>query len=389
MRICHVAPELLPVPPTRGGAIERWIRDAAVRLAGRGHDVHVISRDHGDGVRDQSIDGVRYHHVRIPQFRSGAATVMCGGPWYFAAVGRLLARIVPEIVHHHSRPSGLWLSRWGAPAARQILSLHSMRYGWAFGYGGWDRRLFARGFRACSRVLCVSDFIRRHTVQEFPLTETVATTFYNGVDVATFRPGSGAPIGSPRIVYVGRVEERKGVHVLLDAFERVVNLQAPDVRLLIVGPYSYWNAQPTPFYREVCRRAAANSRIELREPTFNDGALAATYRSGTIAVVPSVFPEALGLTALEAQASGVPVVVSDAGGLPETVAPGESGLVVEHGNAQRLADAMLQLLRDEPRRLAMAASARLWAVTRFSWDVIAGELESIYAEALATSGARR
>ena len=49
MRICHVAPELLPVPPTRGGAIERWIRDAAVRLAARGHEVHVISRDHGDG----------------------------------------------------------------------------------------------------------------------------------------------------------------------------------------------------------------------------------------------------------------------------------------------------------------------------------------------------
>ena len=48
MRICQVAPELLPVPPTKGGAIERWIRDAAVRLTGRGHEVHVIARDHGD-----------------------------------------------------------------------------------------------------------------------------------------------------------------------------------------------------------------------------------------------------------------------------------------------------------------------------------------------------
>jgi spore coat protein SA len=389
MRICHVAPELLPVPPTRGGAIERWIRDAATRLAARGHDVHVISRDHGDGIRGQSIDGVRYHHVRVPDFRSGAATVLSRGPCYFAAVGRLLSRIVPDVVHHHSRPAGLWLSRWGAPSARQILSLHSMRYGWAFGYAAWDRHLFARGFRACTRVLCVSDFIREHTIREFPATQPIATTFYNGVDVDRFRPLNGAAPLSPRIVYVGRVEERKGVHVLLDAFEQVVNVQAPEVRLLIVGPYSYWHSQPSPFYRAVQARAQANGRIELREPTYDDETLAETYRAGTVGVIPSVFPEALGLTSLEAQASGVPVVVSDAGGLPETVAPGESGLIVEHGNAQRLGDALLELLRDEPRRVAMAASARLRAMTRFSWDVLAGQLESIYADALAANGAAR
>lgn len=66
MKICHVAPELLPVPPTRGGAIERWIRDAAGRLVRRGHDVHVISRDHGNGETSLSENGVQYHFVHIP-----------------------------------------------------------------------------------------------------------------------------------------------------------------------------------------------------------------------------------------------------------------------------------------------------------------------------------
>ena len=66
MKICHVAPELLPVPPTKGGAIERWIRDAAMRLAARGHDVHVMPRDHGDGRASETIDGVHYHYVRVP-----------------------------------------------------------------------------------------------------------------------------------------------------------------------------------------------------------------------------------------------------------------------------------------------------------------------------------
>ena len=77
MKICHVAPELLPVPPSRGGAIERWIRDAAVRLHARGHEVHVISRDHGDKRTEGVVDGVHYHFTQIPApIERGVAAVM-------------------------------------------------------------------------------------------------------------------------------------------------------------------------------------------------------------------------------------------------------------------------------------------------------------------------
>ena len=94
MRICHVAPELLPVPPTKGGAIERWIRDAATRLAARGHEVHVISRDHGDGRADQSIDGVRYHYVKIPaSIDRGLPAVLLRGLWHFEGVRGALSSI--------------------------------------------------------------------------------------------------------------------------------------------------------------------------------------------------------------------------------------------------------------------------------------------------------
>jgi glycosyltransferase involved in cell wall biosynthesis len=384
MRICHVAPELLPVPPSKGGAIERWIRDAAVRLVDRGHQVHVVSRDHGDGVASRTVDRVQYHYVRIPpSIDHDLPARLARGLWHYAAVRRLLSRIGPDIVHHHSRPAGLWLSHRAASRARHVISLHSMEYGWAFGHAAWDRRMFRRGFAAAARVLCVSNFIARHAIERYPDVRHAVATVYNGVDGTTFRPAAHASdhdTGTPTILYVGRVEERKGVHVLLDAFEGPISQHMPHARLQIVGPHSYWDANPSPYYLDLAARCAPNPRIELRGPTYVDEELAAVYRAATVSVVPSVFPEALGLTSLEAQASGVPVVVSDAGGLPETVSRGETGLVFENRRVEHLASAVLELLTDETRRRAMAIAARTWAMKTFSWDVIADQLEQIYAE---------
>ena len=383
MRICHVAPELLPVPPTRGGAIERWIRDAATRLARRGHELHVVSRDHGDGRgASETIDGVRYHYVDVPgRIERGLAAVMFRGLWHFEGARRVIAAIKPDVVHHHSRPSGLWLSKGGAPAAKHVISLHSMDYGWAFAYAGWDRRIFNWGFNAASRVLSVSNFIREHAEARYPKIRGKSTTVYNGVDGDLFRP-EGEP-SDPPILYVGRVEARKGVDVLVDAFEKVIAPQHPNARLRIVGPHSYWDAQPSPYYRALAERCAANPRIEFRGPTYDDRELAAVYRDSAVTVVPSVFPEALGLTALEAQASGAPVVVSNAGGLPETVSAGKSGMVFENGNIGQLGEAVLSILRNRDRRIDMGHAAREWAMRTFSWDVIAGELERLYEEAVA------
>lgn len=381
MRICHVAPELLPVPPIKGGAIERWVRDAAVRLVGRGHEVHVISRDRGDAAVTDTIDGVNYHYIAIPAWLDeGRAAALFRGVWYYLAVRRVLARLSPEIVHHHSRPAGLWLSHPAGSSSRLVISLHSMDYGWGFGYRAWDRRWFARGLGMASRVLCVSKFIERHTLERYPGVRQSVTTVYNGVDGDLFRPGVGMP--EPTVLYVGRVEARKGVKVLVDAFEQVISKRSTKARLRIVGPHSYWDAQPSGYYAEIKARCDANDRIELRGPTYVDTELAAVYRDASVSVVPSTFPEALGLTSIEAQASGTPVIVSDAGGLPETVAPGESGLVFANGNVEQLGEAVLNVLESEPRRAAMATAARRWAMQTFSWETIAAELEAVYTAAL-------
>lgn len=384
MRICHVAPELLPVPPTRGGAIERWIRDAAGRLTRRGHELHVISRDHGDGATSLTEGGVHYHFVPIPaRLDRGLPSALARGLWYYSRVRSLLATLNADVVHHHSRPAGLWMCRGAAPS---VISLHSMDYGWGFGYRGWDRPLFTRGLQAAARVICVSDFIRTHTVERYPSIADRAVTVYNGVDGETFAPGGPQP-PRPLVLYIGRVEERKGVHVILDAFERVISARVPTATLKIVGPSSYWKRGDKGYYDSLSERCAANPRIELRGPTYDDRELSSIYRSASVAVVPSTFPEALGLTSLEAQASGVPVVVSDAGGLPETVSPGRSGFVFENRNAEQLGELVVDLLLNAERRESAGSDARAWAMTTFSWDVIAARIEAEY-DAVARTAAQ-
>jgi glycosyltransferase involved in cell wall biosynthesis len=311
-----------------------------------------------------------------PAIDRGIAAVMFRGLRHYRKAKAVLSAIAPDVVHHHSRPGGLWLS--DTRGSRSVISLHSMDYGWSFGYARWDRRLFNRGFAAAARVLGVSNFIREHTEQRYPAARAKCVTLYNGVDGALFSP-QGDTADAP-ILYVGRVEERKGVHVLVDAFEQVISKQRPRSRLRIVGPHSYWDEAPSPYYQALARRCAANPRIELRGPTYNDQELAAIYRDAAVTVVPSVFPEALGLTSLEAQASGVPVVVSSSGGLPETVAAGKSGLVFQNGNAAQLAEAVLSIAGNDERRRAMGAAARDWVMRTFSWEVIAAQLEHIYGE---------
>ena len=103
------------------------------------------------------------------------------------------------------------------------------------------------------------------------------------------------------------------------------------------------------------------------------------YRAADIVAVPS-YNESFGLVALEAQASGTPVVAAAVGGLPIAVVDGETGLLVPSHDPQEWADSLSQLLDDDARRIAMGEAAVAHAA-RFSWTNTARALTEIYAEA--------
>jgi glycosyltransferase involved in cell wall biosynthesis len=177
----------------------------------------------------------------------------------------------------------------------------------------------------------------------------------NGLDDsfrAAVRAGVAGGGGTgPRLVTAGRLEAVKGAQVLLAAMPAILAAY-PDARLTVLG---------TGAMDDRLRRMA--DELGVRPAVTFGGwsppaTMAATLAAADVAVVPSIWPESFGLTALEALAAGCAVVAADGGGLPDLVRPGETGLLVPPGDAPALAAAVLSLLADPELRARLAAAGR-------------------------------
>ena len=198
-----------------------------------------------------------------------------------------------------------------------------------------------------------------------------------GIDLERFAPVEGS-FPEKKILFVGRIHPHKGVHLLIETF-RAADLV--DFRLEIMG------RTVNQEYLERLRRLADGIPVRFIHDA-DDAELLAAYQSACVTVLPSlssigsvdrhVAPELMGFTLLESQACGTPVICSSAGGMPEFVLQGKSGLVVREGSEQQLADGLRFLCRDRlnnPHR--WATQCREW-VGQFSWDAVARAHMSLY-----------
>ena len=194
----------------------------------------------------------------------------------------------------------------------------------------------------------------------------------NGVDTAVFAPPRNAP-GAPRALFVGRLVHRKGVHVLIRAF-RLVQREVAGAELVIAGKGPLLRP-----LRALARRLGVNAQFT---GYVSPQELPELYRSARVFAMPSLYAEAFGVTALEAMASGLPVVATACGGLTEVVSNGETGLLVKPGDEKSLAGALALLLSDPRLSRLMGLRARRAAVDRFDWSVVAEKVVRVYARIL-------
>jgi glycosyltransferase involved in cell wall biosynthesis len=163
----------------------------------------------------------------------------------------------------------------------------------------------------------------------------------------------------PVIVFVGRLRKYKGAQFAIRALPHVLS-RVPEARLEIVGDGPYRES-----LKSLARALEIEDKVEFMGPLLHRYKVE-TLNQAMVAVAPSP-KEGWGLTVIEANACGTPVVASRSPGLIESVRDGETGVLVPHGNVRALADALADLLTDHPRRVAMANAGIRWA-GQFTWE---------------------
>jgi phosphatidylinositol alpha-mannosyltransferase len=200
----------------------------------------------------------------------------------------------------------------------------------------------------------------------------------NGVAPEFFaspKPLDGWKQDGPTILFVGRLEPRKGLEYLVRAFLRL-KPAFPRLRLLVVGPDG----------RHQRDKAMAMVPPRLRPDLVFVGPvpqadLPSCYASADVFCAPSLGGESFGIVLAEAMAVGLPVVCSDIGGYRDVVRDGADGLLVPPRDPESLAEALAGLL-DNPARLAAMGEAAAAAARRYAWEVVAAEVAEVYRTAL-------
>lgn len=207
-----------------------------------------------------------------------------------------------------------------------------------------------------------------------------------GVDHAMFRPGDRSEargrlgFGSERIVlYAGRVQAHKGTNVAVRALaqlpEHLGDGSGPTVLNIVGGASGIDGEAERIRCLDTIRKNALEDRVRWFEPVGHP-TLADHYRAADVVLVPSR-SESFGLVAAEAQACGVPVVASNAGGLPHVVNASESGLLVDDNDPDAFAAAVRAIL-DHPTFAERLSQGGVSFSQRFSWDATAIRLMELY-----------
>jgi phosphatidylinositol alpha-mannosyltransferase len=232
-----------------------------------------------------------------------------------------------------------------------------------------------RWFRKLHGKIAVSQSAREFAHGHFPGYYNIIP---NGVDLEHFSP-EVAPIeafndGKLNILFVGRMEKRKGLNYLLDAFARVKE-EVPNSRLIAVGPGTRLRRK----YEKKVAKSGVKDVVFVGYASYDE--LPRYYQTADIFCAPATGSESFGIVLLEAMAMAKPIVASDIEGYAGVISDGVDGALVPPRDSQGLAQALISLLNDGPRRHRMGAQGQAKA-QGYGWDSIARQVLDYYKRVL-------
>lgn len=232
-------------------------------------------------------------------------------------------------------------------------------------------------------VVTISNYSLEKIQKYYGIEQSKVRIVPNGVDIEKFKPMDTKEVrqqfglgNEPCVLFVGSLIPRKGLPFLVEAAKKVVRAQA-DTKFLIVGDGPLRNQ-----LYDSLKTANLSGNFKFLG-NLKDNVLPAIYNCADVFVLPSI-QEGQGIVLLEAQASGKPAVVFDIGGVNEALQNKETCLLVNQGDVDALADALLKLLTDKALREKMGSNGRKFVSENYTWDICAQKMLKVYLEALKT-----
>jgi glycosyltransferase involved in cell wall biosynthesis len=386
-----------------------YVHDINRHLARRGHSVTVVTPGNASLPATESFDGVDV--VRFPMElpvdltygRVAQSRVNVVGKFarlavmahYLEAQYRATVAVARErgadVVHAHwaipTGPAAVHAARrLGLPS---VITMHggdvyvNPEQGYDFPTRWYVRPALRWTLRHAGALTAITEDCRSHALRAGAPGESLHLVF-NGTDLRRFSPAPGGtrpvdPRFGPHMIFACRqLFPRKGIRFLIQAAAQL-KPRFPDLKVVLAGDG---------FERPALIELAESLGV-ARDVTFlgwvPNSDLPPYYRAAAVSVIPSL-EEGFGIPAAEAMGCETAVVASDAGGLPEVVEDGVTGMIVPRGDSCALAEAIGSLLSDPERRAAMGRAGRERALRLFDWDRTAEQFEGIYGAVAAKAG---
>lgn len=283
-----------------------------------------------------------------------------------------------NLLHVHSGSGGVFLLK--RPACPLVITSHHTYWQEAehvFAKNPikrWWKSMMAklekRTYMMADRVVCVSPDTRSVLISIYGIPAHKVSVIENSIDLDTFKPGKDIVKDGNTLTYLGRLEERKGIWVLLRAFANL-HRKYPALKLRLVGDNLIGNAVET-YIREQGMSDAITIIGFVDDKTFLK-----EMQSATVVVIPSLI-EGFGLIAAESMATGTCVVASASDGLKQVVSHHKTGLLFKPGDSDSCCDALEEALHSADMRKMWEQNAITEAQTRFSSSRQAQETYQCY-----------
>ena len=397
MNVCFVTPEYFPI----SGGTGAYVYYLSHSLQKLGHNVHVVARDKQDSER--TVNGIQVHYI------TGVGNALTRY-WKFA---RSASNKIKELnkqnridIIHANLPLVPSFAIPDDSAKAIVCAVHSTWKGEAlvtkrdnpkelnpnekamlrfnFVLRSYEKKLMKRS----DALIAVSKYTVNELTELYGINEKKIHVIYNGVDVEKFKPRPnraelrrefGLEEDKKFVLFVGRLYHRKGLEILLHSIPAVLK-QVSKVKFVISGKGFKQK-------EESLRNLAKELNIEDHVTFLGyvpDEKLPHLYSASDIFVLPAIY-ENFPFAILEAQSTGLPVIATKVGGIPEFLVNNENGFVIDPGDSTQLTQRLLTLLQDPKLAKKMGDHGRRLIEEKLDWRIITGQVIDLYHKLLETA----